>query len=217
VNKGTLQLLKQRYLWEWKIDGKKKQETPEQMVLRVAKKVASGYINIMMNKHKEVTSKQFDTMIATVREKAHLFYDMIISGDFIPSSPQLFNAMRGFSKDQTDKDKYEIIYKPIDKMTDQEWVAIAEFKNSKAAYGSCYSMGRIGDSIDDIYRMLTEQAHIFKASGGFGVSFSNLRANGTVVESTKGVSCGPLGFMNLFNDNTKLIALEGKLKRGRYN
>jgi hypothetical protein len=39
MNKFVYDLLKQRYLWEWKIDNKTITETPEQMILRVSKKV----------------------------------------------------------------------------------------------------------------------------------------------------------------------------------
>jgi ribonucleoside-diphosphate reductase alpha chain len=89
-----------------------------------------------------------------------------------------------------------------------------QFKNPKAAYGSCYAMGRVGDSIDEIYDALKEQAVIFKSAGGYGVSFSDLRPEGALVSTTMGESCGPVEFMDLFNDNTKKIALSGKTKRG---
>jgi ribonucleoside-diphosphate reductase alpha chain len=99
-------------------------------------------------------------------------------------------------------------------MTDEEWDTMNQFKNPKAAYGSCYAMGRVGDSIDEIYDALKEQAVIFKSAGGYGVSFSDLRSEGALVSTTMGESCGPLGFMDLFNMNTQKIALSGKTKRG---
>lgn len=198
MHKGTEQILKQRYLWEWKIDDETIQETPEQMFLRVAKKMASAYLHIKKD-------------YSMVRKLANKFYEMMTRGRFIPSSPQLFNAMRGFGNG---KKHYDIIYKDIGKMTDEEWDVINEFKNSKSAYGSCYTMGRIGDSIDEIYTALKEQAIVFKSAGGYGTSFSNLRSKGTLVSTTMGESCGPIEFMDLFNMNTQKIALSGKTKRG---
>jgi ribonucleoside-diphosphate reductase alpha chain len=198
LHKGTEQILKQRYLWEWEFDEGTIQETVEMMFLRVAKKVASAYLQINRNQDK-------------VRELAHRFYNIMISGKFIPSSPQLFNAMRGYGADKQD---FNFIYKDIDQMTEEEWDRMNEFKNPKAAYGSCYAMGRVGDSIDEIYEALKEQAVIFKSAGGYGVSFSDLRPEGALVSTTMGESCGPLGFMDLFNMNTQKIALSGKTKRG---
>ena len=198
MHKGTEQILKQRYLWEWSFDESKIQETVDMMLLRVAKKVASAYLNIKKDYKK-------------VRELAHDFYSIMKSGKFIPSSPQLFNVMRGFGNG---KEHYDIIYKDIDKMTNEEWDTMNQFRNPKAAYGSCYAMGRIGDSIDEIYDALKEQAVIFKSAGGYGVSFSDLRSEGSLVSTTMGESCGPLGFMDLFNINTQKIALSGKTKRG---
>lgn len=198
LHKGTEQILKQRYLWEWKIDDETIQETPEQMFLRVAKKMASAYLHIKKD-------------YSMVRKLANKFYEMMTRGRFIPSSPQLFNAMRGFGNGQK---HYDIIYKDIAKMTDEEWDVINEFKNSKSAYGSCYAMGRIGDSIDEIYTALKEQAIVFKSAGGYGTSFSNLRSEGTLVSTTMGESCGPIEFMDLFNMNTQKIALSGRTKRG---
>ena len=197
-HKGTEQILKQRYLWEWDFEEGTIQETPEQMILRVAKKVASAFLNIKKD-YKQVA------------EYANDFYGIMSEGKFIPSSPQLFNAMRGYG---SDRDAYDLIYKPIDKMSKKDWDTINEFKNPKAAYGSCYAMGRIGDSIDEIYDALKEQAVVFKSAGGYGVSFSDLRSEGSLVSTTMGESCGPVEFMDLFNSNTQKIALSGKTKRG---
>ena len=197
-HKGTEQILKQRYLWEWDFEEGTIQETPEQMILRVAKKVASAFLNIKKD-YKQVA------------EYANDFYGIMSKGKFIPSSPQLFNAMRGYG---SDRDAYDLIYKPIDKMSKKDWDTINEFKNPKAAYGSCYAMGRIGDSIDEIYDALKEQAVVFKSAGGYGVSFSDLRSEGSLVSTTMGESCGPVEFMDLFNSNTQKIALSGKTKRG---
>ncbi|MFA5758493.1 MAG: ribonucleotide reductase N-terminal alpha domain-containing protein [Clostridia bacterium] len=199
MHEGVAQLTNDRYLWSWNIDGTETRETLDMVFLRVAKKVASAWLQV---KPEDYT---------TVVEKAHEFFDMMHAGLFMPSSPQLFNAMRGFGNG---KKHYDIIYKDIDKMTSSEWNIINEFKNPKAAYGSCYSVGRIGDSIEEIYDALKEQAMIFKAAGGYGVSFSDLRSKGEHIATTKGQSCGAVEFMELFNLNTKKIALSGQLKRG---
>jgi len=199
MHEGVAKLTNDRYLWSWNIDGEEIKETLDMVFLRVAKKVASAWL--------QIEPKEY----STVADKAHEFFNLMHNGLFMPSSPQLFNAMRGYGED---KNAYDLIYKPIDEMSPEDWEAMNSFKNPKAAYGSCYSIGRIGDSIEEIYDALKEQAMIFKAAGGYGASFSDLRSKGEHIATTKGQSCGAVEFMELFNLNTKKIALSGQLKRG---
>ena len=196
MHEGITKLTNDRYLWEWDIDGTTVKENMNMMLLRVAKKVASAWLSIKPKDYAGVTAK------------AHKFYDLMSTGMFMPSSPQLFNVMRGYVGD------IALLYSSIDETTPEEWEALHAFRNPKAAYGSCYSVGRIGDSIEEIYDALKEQALIFKAAGGYGASFSDLRSKGEPVTTTKGESCGAVEFMELFNLNTKKIALSGQLKRG---
>ncbi len=199
MHEGIERLTKDRYLWKWDIQGEEKQETLSMMFLRVAKKIASAWLQIEPEDYKGVA------------EKATNYFNLMNTGMFMPSSPQLFNAMRGFGED---KNAYDLIYKPILEMTPDDWDSMNGFKNAKAAYGSCYAMGQVKDSIEDIYDSLKDQAMIFKAAGGFGASFSALRSKGENISTTKGQSCGAVEFMELFNLNTKKIALSGQLKRG---
>jgi len=221
VNKSILDLLEQRYLYEYVFeDGTVFKETVNDMFFRVSKKVASAFFNrpfFRNNKTStELAVKYCDT-----------FYENMKSGNFLPSSPQLMNALRMFGlkkverSEQTgetqlifEKEIVDITYKPAKEMTAEEWETVCKFVNSKSAFGSCYATGRIKDSLDDIYDSLGNQAEIFRASGGYGTSFSSLRNSGSLVKSTLGTSCGPLGYMQLFNKNTELIALNGKQKRG---
>lgn len=210
MHEGVQRLLTDRYFWRWNIDGKEIVETPQMVFLRVAKKMASAFLNIL-NKSDMIGTGESKDKIEKLIDLATGFYNIMNSGDFMPSSPQLFNALRGIDETQ---DNFNLIYKPIKDTTFAEWKTLNAFKNPIAAYGSCYAMGRVGDSIEEIYDSLKEQAVIFKASGGYGASFSNLRSEGTSVKTTRGQSCGPVEFMELFNMNTKKIALSGQLKRG---
>ena len=210
MHEGVQRLLTDRYFWRWNIDGKEIVETPQMVFLRVAKKMASAFLNIL-NKSDMIGTGESKDKIEKLIDLATGFYNIMNSGDFMPSSPQLFNALRGIDETQ---DNFNLIYKPIKDTTFAEWKTLNAFKNPIAAYGSCYAMGRVGDSIEEIYDSLKEQAVIFKAAGGYGASFSNLRSEGTSVKTTRGQSCGPVEFMELFNMNTKKIALSGQLKRG---
>ena len=75
---------------------------------------------------------------------------------------------------------------------------------------NCYVVAIRNDSINAIYNAIREEAITYKYGGGCGHDLSILRPAGTAIESTGGGSCGPIGFMNLFSENTNTIAQHGR-------
>lgn len=69
---------------------------------------------------------------------------------------------------------------------------------------SCFLLG-IDDSIDGIYKCLSDSAKISKWSGGIGIHITNIRARGSYIRKTAGKSDGIVPMLKVFNDTARYV------------
>jgi ribonucleoside-diphosphate reductase alpha subunit len=74
---------------------------------------------------------------------------------------------------------------------------------------SCYLMGT-SDSLEGIFKTMTDCAKISKYAGGIGLHISNIRAKGSKIRGTNGKSDGIVPMLKAFNEVSRYINQGGK-------
>ena len=74
---------------------------------------------------------------------------------------------------------------------------------------SCYLIGT-EDSVDGIYKTISDVALISKWAGGVGVHVSNIRASGSIISKTNGESQGIMPMLKVYNDTARYINQSSK-------
>lgn len=77
---------------------------------------------------------------------------------------------------------------------------------------SCYLEAMEDDSITGIYNTLSDCAHISKYAGGVGMHIHNVRARGTEIRGTNGVTDGIVPMLRVFNNSARYVNQGGRRK-----
>lgn len=81
---------------------------------------------------------------------------------------------------------------------------------------SCYLIGMSDDSIDGIYSTLKDCAKISKWAGGIGIHVHNIRATGTHINGTNGISNGLVPMLRVFNMTARYVDQGGGKRNGSF-
>jgi len=80
----------------------------------------------------------------------------------------------------------------------------------KPTLSNCYVIPIEEDSLEGIYRCLTESAMVCRTGGGVGTDLSVLRPKGAPVNATVDESPGCTAFMNLLSESTNAVSQAGR-------
>jgi ribonucleotide reductase alpha subunit len=75
---------------------------------------------------------------------------------------------------------------------------------------SCYLISMEDDSIEGIYNTLKDCAQISKYSGGIGLHIHNIRAKGSHIQGTNGITDGIVPMLRVFNSTARYVNQSGK-------
>ena len=74
---------------------------------------------------------------------------------------------------------------------------------------SCFLIGT-EDTVDGIFKTISDVAKISKWAGGIGCHISNIRASGSIINKTNGKSQGIMPMLKIYNDVARYINQAGK-------
>lgn len=83
---------------------------------------------------------------------------------------------------------------------------------TRPGLSSCFLVAMESDSIEGIYKTLTDCALISKNAGGIGVHIHKIRASGSYIRGTAGNGDGIVPMLKVYNDTAKYVNQAGKRK-----
>ena len=81
---------------------------------------------------------------------------------------------------------------------------------------SCFLLQMKEDSIEGIFDTLKQCAQISQAAGGIGLSIHKIRATGSYIRGTGGISNGIVPMLRVFNDTARYVDQGGGKRKGSF-
>ncbi|XP_070496325.1 ribonucleoside-diphosphate reductase large subunit [Chironomus tepperi] len=81
---------------------------------------------------------------------------------------------------------------------------------------SCFLLSMSDDSIDGIYDTLKQCALISKSAGGIGINVHCIRAKGTYIAGTNGISNGLVPMLRVYNNTARYVDQGGNKRPGAF-
>ena len=81
---------------------------------------------------------------------------------------------------------------------------------------SCFLLTMEADSIEGIYNTLKQCAVISKSAGGIGLNIHKIRASGSYIAGTNGISNGLMPMLRVFNNTARYVDQGGNKRPGAF-
>jgi ribonucleoside-diphosphate reductase alpha chain len=81
---------------------------------------------------------------------------------------------------------------------------------------SCFLLSMHDDSIQGIYKTLSDVAQISKNAGGIGLHIHNVRGTGAYIKGTNGTSNGVIPMLKVFNETARYVDQGGGRRKGSF-
>ena len=83
--------------------------------------------------------------------------------------------------------------------------------SNRPQMSSCFIL-KPSDSMEGIYKCLSDVAKISKNAGGIGMNISNIRGNNSLIRGTNGKSSGIIPMLKVFNETARYVNQGGRRK-----
>lgn len=151
-------------------------------------------------------------------ERAYLFR----VGNKIVERPQhmWMRVAIGIHGDKDNKNALTLIKETYDLMSQKFFThatpTLFNAGTPRQQLSSCYLIAMENDSLHGIYNTLHDCAMISKYAGGIGLHIHNIRAKGTHIQGTNGVSNGLVPMLRVFNNTARYVDQGGGKRNGSF-